>query len=139
MIDFISEEILKFLKNKKNTKVFILGFAFKGRPVTSDIRGSTAVSLVSKIKGKVGSIYSYDPAVTVKDIKNNGAIPILKPSQGFKSADVVVVMNNNPDFEKLDIRQLLKLSKKPVFLFDTWGIFSGGDLSKIENVTYKHL
>lgn len=139
MIDFVAQEIINFLKGKKNSKVFILGFAFKGRPVTSDIRGSTTISLVNKIKGKVKDIYGYDPAVSLDDIKNIGVKSVNKPVDGFKKADAVVVMNNNPDFEKLDVKGLLKLANKPVFFFDTWAVFDQNDLGKLENVVYKRL
>lgn len=139
MIDFVAQEILKFLKDKSKPKVFILGLAFKGRPVTSDIRGSTTISLINKIKGKVESVHVYDPAVSANDIKNSGTRVIRKPADGFSKADAVVIMNNNPDFEKLDIKKLLRLSNKPVFFFDTWSLFSQNDPGKLDGVIYKNL
>lgn len=139
MINFVAQEILKHLKSKSKPKVFILGLAFKGQPVTSDVRGSTTIGLINKIKRKVGSIYVYDPAVSVDDIKNSGTRVIRKPADGFNKADAVVVMNNNPDFEKLDVKRLLKLSNKPVFFFDTWSLFSQNDPGKLDGVIYKHL
>ncbi|MEK9174681.1 MAG: nucleotide sugar dehydrogenase [Patescibacteria group bacterium] len=139
MVNFVAQEILKSVKGKSRSKVFIMGLAFKGRPVTSDVRGSTAVSLIDQIKNQVGSVYGYDPAVNVNDIKKSGARPVKKPAEGFRKADAIVVMNNNPDFEKLDIKGLLKYSNKPLFFFDTWAIFESNDLSKLEGVIYKHL
>ena len=139
MVNFVAQEIIRFLKGKNKPKVFILGLAFKGQPVTSDIRGSTAVSLISKVKEKVGSVYAYDPAVSLDDIKNSGAKAVSKVGEGFRRADAVVVMNNNSDFEKMNIKGLLKLARKPVFFFDTWAIFEQNDLGKLEGVVYKHL
>ena len=138
MIDFVAGEIINFIKNKKDSKVFVMGLAFKGRPVTSDVRGSTSVKLIEKIKNKAGSIYAYDPAVNLDEVKKVG-IKMVNPSEGFKKADVVVVMNNNLDFEKLDIKKLLKTSNNPVFVFDTWAIFGQNDLNKLEGVIYKNL
>ncbi len=138
MIDFVANEIINFIKNKKDSKVFVMGLAFKGRPVTSDVRGSTSIKLIEKIKNKAGSIYVYDPAVNLDEVKKVG-IKMVNPSEGFKKADVVVVMNNNLDFEKLDIKKLLKTSNNPVFVFDTWAIFGQNDLNKLEGVIYKNL
>lgn len=140
MVDFVAGEILKFTKGKNRSKVFVMGLAFKGRPVTSDTRGSMAIGLINMLKGKVGSVYGYDPAVSnLGNVKNNGIRLVKSPAEGFKKADVVVVMNNNPDFEKLDVKRLLKFSNKSVFFFDTWAIFEPNDLGKLENVVYRHL
>ncbi|MDP3800083.1 MAG: nucleotide sugar dehydrogenase [bacterium] len=138
MINFVAGEINKFIKDKKDSKVFIMGLAFKGRPVTSDIRGSTSISLIEKIKNSAKSVLVYDPAVNLDEVKKLG-IKMASPLEGFKKADVVVVMNNNLDFEKLDIKKLLKTSNNPVFVFDTWAVFNQNDLSKLEGVIYKHL
>jgi nucleotide sugar dehydrogenase len=49
MIDMVTHTITSFLKKEKigvkNPKIALLGFAFKGKPVTSDVRGSTTVLL----------------------------------------------------------------------------------------------
>ena len=87
----------------------------------------------------MGSVYGYDPAVKLADVKNNGVKLVNNPADGFRKADVVVVMNNNPDFEKLDIKKMTRLANKPVFVFDTWAIFEQNDLGKLEGVVYKHL
>lgn len=144
MIDFVSKEIVDFIKKHKNHKVksrvLILGFAFKGRPVTSDTRGSMAAALISKLQcDQIAQIQVYDPVVEPADIKKFGALGIKNIKAGFSQADVIVVMNNNPAFSELNIRQLLALAKKPVFLFDAWGIYSKEETEKVEGVVYKRL
>ena len=45
----IFERIFKLLKSKikiKNIKIFLIGFAFKGEPETSDIRDSTTLAFL---------------------------------------------------------------------------------------------
>src|SRR3989344_1593971 len=47
MVNHVLSEIESFLKKEKKqaqkTKIVILGFAFKGKPVTSDVRGSSTI------------------------------------------------------------------------------------------------
>jgi UDP-N-acetyl-D-mannosaminuronic acid dehydrogenase len=62
-----------------------------------------------------------------------------KIEQGFKDADVVVVMNNHPDFEALDIRGLLAKTKKPILFFDTWSLYDADEVKKVKGVQYRRL
>ena len=141
MVDAVSGDILGFLQNKKSkkTSVLIMGLAFKGRPVTSDIRGSTSVSLLKKIKSKVGEIRVFDPAVSPADIAAYGARNISNLKDGFKSVDAVVVMTNHPDFESIRIRSMLGLANKPCLLLDCWGLYSKEDVEKEKGVKYQSL
>ena len=63
----------------------------------------------------------------------------VSPERGFRGADAVLVMNNNPAFEALKIRSLLKLAKNPVLLFDGWSLFNPEEISKAKNVLYRRL
>ncbi|NQU04312.1 MAG: nucleotide sugar dehydrogenase, partial [Syntrophaceae bacterium] len=50
----ITEEILEQIedleKSREKIKIFIIGFAFKGEPETSDMRGSTTIDLLNNFK-----------------------------------------------------------------------------------------
>ncbi|MEK9185737.1 MAG: UDP binding domain-containing protein, partial [Patescibacteria group bacterium] len=141
IVNAVSEDILKFIKAKniKNPSVLIMGFAFKGKPVTSDVRGSTSIHLVNKIKSRVSDIRVFDPVVSEKDIIKYGAKNIRNIKDGFKNVDVVVVMNNNPSFESLNIREMLELSRKQCLLLDCWGLYNKGEVEKEEGIEYRSL
>lgn len=143
MVDFVAGETISFLKNKKpavkNPKVLVLGFAFKGRPVTSDMRGSTTIPLVKKLQRETKNVYGYDPAVKRSDITDLKVKRVSDIKKGFEGADAVVVMNNNPAFEELNIRQLLSCAGKPCFLFDTWGLYEKNEVTKVRHAQYKRL
>ncbi len=105
MLDHISDEVLSFIKKNKispaKATVSILGFAFKGVPATSDVRGSTTYGLIERLKkNKIKNIHGYDPYVKKSDI-DRAALYLLRPDVGIKKSDVVVVMNNNPHFAEL--------------------------------------
>ncbi len=141
ILDFVRSEVESFInKNKiKNPKILIMGLAFKGRPVTSDIRGSTAVTLINKLGRKFKNIQVYDPAVSKEDIVKQKTEQVKVLKNGFRAASVIVVMNNNPAFETIDIRHQLKLANKPCFLFDCWGLYNREEVQKEIGVTYKRL
>ncbi len=144
MIDVVAHTVTSFLKKEKvrvkNPKIALLGFAFKGRPVTSDVRGSTTVILTKKLQhAGYTNIYGYDGAARKEDIVCYGVKYAQKIEQGFKDADAVVVMNNHPDFETLDIRGLLAKAKNPVLFFDTWSLYDADEVKKVKGVTYHRL
>lgn len=143
MVDFVSQNVVEFLREHKpgvkNPKVLVLGFAFKGRPVTSDMRGSTTVPLIKKIQKITKNIHGFDPAVQRSEIVGLKVRPVSDLKKGFAGADAVVIMNNNPAFENLRIRPLLSLANKPCFLFDAWGLYEKDEVAKVRHARYKRL
>lgn len=144
MIDFVANGIISFLKEHKsdvkNPKIALLGFAFKGKPVTSDVRGSTTVILTTKLQqAGYKNIHGYDAAARKEDIVLHGAAHAATLVKAFGQADVIAVMNNHPDFEALDIRSLLPKAKKPVLFFDTWSLYDPDEVKKVKGVSYRRL
>lgn len=140
MIDSVSNQLISFLRTKKNSKVLILGFAFKGHPVTSDVRGSMTLRLVSELqKAKIKNIHGFDPAVCKEDIVRCGALHVKDLEKGFKDADAMVVMNNNLEFGEIDIRTLLAGARKPTLVFDTWSVCNADEVGKVKGVEYRCL
>ena len=144
MVDFVADDIISFLKQEKasvkNPKIALLGFAFKGKPVTSDVRGSTTVILTKKLQQSgYTNIHGYDAAARREDIVIHKVKHTPKVEQGFKDADAVVVMNNHLDFETLDIRGLLAKAKNPVLFFDTWSLYDADEVKKVKGVQYRRI
>lgn len=143
MIDFVANEVSEFIRKQKSVirdpKILILGFAFKGRPATSDTRGSTTIKLVNILKKEFRNIHVYDPVVKRSDILAHKVKHVTDIGAGFDKAHAVIVMNNNQAFEDLDIRSMLKFTAKPTFLFDTWGLYNKEEIKKVRGVEYKRL
>lgn len=144
MVDFVANDIISFLKkekeNVKNPKIALLGFAFKGRPITSDVRGSTTVMLTKKLQqAGYTNIHGYDGAARREDIAAHKVKHASNVEQGFKDADVVAVMNNHPDFETLDIRGLLTKAKNPILFLDTWSLYDADEVKKVKGVHYRRI
>jgi UDP-N-acetyl-D-mannosaminuronic acid dehydrogenase len=143
MINFVADNTIAFLKENlpmtKKPKVLVLGFAFKGRPVTSDMRGSTTLPLVKKIQQHTKNIHGYDPVVKRSEITALNVKHVKDLKKGFEGADAVIVMNNHPEFEDLKIRPLLALANKPCLLFDTWGLYEKAEVEKVRGARYRRL
>lgn len=144
MVEHVNSEVEIFLKNEKKSnkkaKIVIMGFAFKGRPVTSDVRGSSTIKIVEFLQKKgYHNIHGFDPAVAKADITRFNVLHVPDIKKGIKGADLILVMNNNPHFEELDMRALLSDAKKSVFLFDAWGIYGEEEVKKVDGVVYKKL
>ena len=139
----LSDEILLTLNslNKRisEVKFFIVGFAFKGEPETSDMRGSTSIDLLKDLflKGaKNDFIYGYDPIVESKEINSLG-IKHSNLEEGFSNADVVIIMNNHHSYKKMDIYSYLKMAKKDLIFVDGWHMFDPKDITK--DTSYKYI
>lgn len=138
---YVYSKVLKLIKsvkiNKKDIKIFFLGLAFKGYPETSDVRYSTSIQVI-KCFSKFKNIYCYDPVLKVNEIKKLG-LKYSNISSGFKNADVIIFLNNHKSFEMLNIEELLKKTKKPSILVDTWNILDEMKIKQLKSVYYSGL
>ena len=127
ILDSIGKEIEDFVrehhKEKKEVRIAILGFAFKGKPATSDTRGSTTPVLMKRLRSlpvKV-KIVGYDPAVHEGKIVEMGADPVGSIEEAVRGSHIVIIMNNNPAFANLPHEHVSGADGK-VMLYDTWGL-----------------
>jgi UDP-N-acetyl-D-mannosaminuronic acid dehydrogenase len=122
-------------KKPSECTIFILGFAFKGDPETTDMRGSPALDLVTALRHKVGTICGWDAIVPRADIEEIG-ITWKDIAAGFTGADAVLLMNNHRSFASLDVYRLVEKMKKPAIFFDGWGMFDADGIEKIRGMHY---
>lgn len=140
ILSSVNNTIFDFLRrNKKPSRdavVCLVGLAFKGDPLTSDLRGSTALDLAELLRPRVKSVRGYDPAVDPKDVRGAGITPVQNPVKAFRGVDVVVIMNNNPAFRTLNIRKLLLAARKPVLLVDGWRTYPREEIAKVKHAEH---
>lgn len=122
-------------KNNGASKIFIMGFAFKGDPETSDMRFSTTVDLVNYLKPFCSRLYGYDKTVSKEDIESTG-VKSCSINEGFKKADAVVIMNMHKSHRKLNIKKLSDTSNTPLIFVDCWNLYDKEKLSKDKNIIY---
>jgi UDP-N-acetyl-D-mannosaminuronic acid dehydrogenase len=144
MLDSISQDMLAFIKEKypkaKSVNVLLLGFAFKGKPATSDTRGSSTLSLMKRLEKKsVFKVFGYDPLVSNDSIQKFGATPVSSIEEGINTCEIIVVMNNSVVFEHTDMHKLLEKVNRPVLLYDTWSLYPAETLAPLSHVRHSRL
>lgn len=143
ILDKLGDDVLAHLKTlpqKQKPKIYILGFAFKGTPPTSDLRGSTSVALLKRLQ-KEGheTIYGYDPVVPKEEMEALGVRVVKNVADGFAHADAVIVMNNHSDLRELPMRCFMEKAHIGAALFDTWALYNKEDVSKTKGIVYRRL
>ena len=136
----IYNRIFKFFQSKrkkfKSLKIFIIGFAFKGEPETSDMRNSTTINFLNILKkNKHKIIFGYDPVVKKEDLKKLN-IKVCDLNSGFKNADIVMFMNNHKMYSKLNIIKLTKTMNDNSILYDGWNIYKKEIFNSIKNTKF---
>jgi UDP-N-acetyl-D-mannosaminuronic acid dehydrogenase len=135
----VAEKAVRLLKKAKkdpaNCTVFILGFAFKGKPETSDTRDSPTNILINELAKTGCKLIGYDPAVPAEEIEALG-VTATGIEEGFENADAAIIMTNHTEFEALNIFQLLPKMKSPGVFIDGWHIFNPDDLRAMPNILY---
>jgi len=137
MPKYIVELIIKALnqsnKTLQNSKVFLLGLAFKEN--VRDIRNSRAKDIISELKEYNIKVVAYDPLVDNLekefDIEN---IDINK----IKNVDCVVLINSHDEFKDITIDRLLKITTENPILVDIKSFFNKEEAEK-KGFIYKSL
>ena len=103
-------------------RIGILGLAFKGRPATDDLRGSTVFDLLQAIHRNFpgASIVGYDPVAEASAIALTGMQPVESIEQAFAGASAVFLHNNHPDLANLPLQGLGAVMARPAIVYDFW-------------------
>ncbi|HOW28606.1 MAG TPA: nucleotide sugar dehydrogenase [Elusimicrobiota bacterium] len=122
-------------KSLKGSKIFIIGFAFKGEPETSDIRESPTLDFVKLLQGSGAHLFGYDPIAFKSEIEPHG-VRFVGLQEGFKDADAVLMMNNHRSYVNINVLQLLETTRKPAVFIDGWHIFEPEIVKQVPGIRY---
>jgi UDP-N-acetyl-D-mannosaminuronate dehydrogenase len=140
----VIEEASLFISNwlaKNNihsvAKIVILGMAFKGIPETNDLRGSPSVSLINILSNRIADskIFCWDPVISSIELELLGLNSNKSLDQLLKNASAVILMNNHPFLDNLDLTSLLNSSNGALLVYDFWGR-NDSNLSLASNQNY---
>jgi UDP-N-acetyl-D-mannosaminuronic acid dehydrogenase len=132
----IRDALARLDKSPKDAKVFMMGFAFKGQPETSDTRFSTSLDLLRELRRFVPRVQGYDPVVGPEALAKLDGVDPVSVEEGFKDADVVIVANNHSSYRYMDLLGLLETTRRPAVYCDFWDVFSPHDVRQVEGITY---
>jgi len=104
-------------------RVAILGLAFKGRPETDDLRGSTVVELIDAIREEYpkGTIVGFDPVASPTAVAMLGIEGVSSIEDAFRGASIVFIHNNHKALADLPLLRLGALMRRPAIIYDFWG------------------
>ncbi len=121
--------------------VVIIGLAFKGSPVTSDVRFSPSQFLVDFLKKQhIQKISAYDPHVSSEVFTEWGIGKIEDINQISQVADIVIFMHRNNIYREY-IDTFFRDSKSEIrttLVLDPWGMYNQIDGSGFANGQIKY-
>lgn len=109
--------------NKERVKVAVLGMAFKGVPETNDLRGSPTLPLVESLQNEIlnSEIYCWDPVIPYEELEQLGYKSCSTLEGVLENASAIILVNNHPALENLDLVDIANSSKGPLLIYDFWG------------------
>lgn len=118
----VAEEVATRIPRERVKKGAIMGVAFKGRPETSDLRGTLAIPLIAELSRVYPHLHlvAYDPAVPDDDLSALGVEPCASAEDAFRDAAFVIYQNNNASFAKLNLANLSGLMQQDGVIYDLW-------------------
>lgn len=135
LVNRIEQALASAGKSLENAKVFMVGFAFKGEPETSDLRESTSLWFLNAIKETGARLFGYDPVVPADQIENLGVMAVSLDA-GFAEADVAVLLNNHRSYADMDIHGLIRTMRRPAVFMDCWHVFEPERMKQIPGILY---
>lgn len=124
--------------NMEIKKISILGCAFKGFPITADVRGSLIYELrdqlLAAFDGVIINFHDFlADEVNTQDNTINASPNIEKTIQG---ADILILQNNHPSYKDIDWKELKLQITKDIIIYDFW---SQLNIKDIEGLKYLSL
>jgi len=132
----VDNMLKKYSKTLKNARVFVVGFAFKGDPETSDLRDSTTLIFLDTLKEYTNNIVAYDPVAFSNELKALNVEVVSEPDEGFNQADAVFILNNHASYRKWNVDEMLKKMNHISVFYDGWNLFSDRNIESHNGIVY---
>ena len=115
IVDWIKKNKLKY----KINNIGISGLAFKGNPDNSDLRGSSSINIIQKLKANDIELRLHDHIVSESELAVFG-----NASNDFESftqeLEMLVILNNNHRYNFINLQFLQNNMNSPHLVFDCW-------------------
>ena len=134
--DSVVNWVVKVTRKLKINKVGITGLAFKGKPDTSDLRGSNGVNIFKKLN-KLGFRLVLHDFIVSKDELSLIGESYSNIYEMTNQLSLLVILNNNKRYNILDLKKIETVMKKPKIILDCWNCIN--DKSKATNLNVLNL
>jgi len=122
--------------------IALAGLAFKGRPATDDLRGTTAQPILKALRTAFpgATFRGYDAVVPAAEIAQAFDIePVESVAAALDGAHLLVIANSHLEFERLALDALAAAMARPGLVFDFWNNFAAAELSMPDGTAYMAL
>jgi nucleotide sugar dehydrogenase len=118
--------------------IALLGIAFKGRPPTDDLRGTTAKPLLTKLKEAFpqATFRGFDAVVPAEAQRAFGVEPMASLTDALTGAHLAVIHNNHPVFASMPLPTLADRMARPGIVYDLWNNFAPASVLMPEGRAY---
>lgn len=115
--DFVVDWVKRRI-GKTDKPLILSGMAFKGRPATSDLRGSSSVNIARKLFAAGYSLRLHDFVTPIDDLKNLQLGEVFDDlSEACEGATALLVLNNHERYEDFQLP-----ATKNFTVLDTWSV-----------------
>jgi UDP-N-acetyl-D-mannosaminuronic acid dehydrogenase len=130
--------IAQALGGREVIKIAIAGLAFKGRPETSDLRGTLAIPLIASLRRHFSAahIFGFDPAVRASEIRSLNVEVAETIEHAFDGSNCVIFQTNNARFEALDLSKLSRTMRQDGVIYDFWNQFDVDTFDLLSTIKY---
>ena len=125
----LSNEVKKFIKNKKNASVLILGITFKEN--CQDVRNSKVVDLINDLKSSNFRVLANDPLPDKSEVYKSYKIKIIDWKKIKNKFDVAILAVPHKYYKLLGINEISKKIKKNGLLIDIKNIYNEKESHKL--------
>jgi len=112
VVELVEEGLEHVGKTIEESKVAVLGFAYKGD--TSDIRGAPSEEIIKRLKKMGCTVKIQDPYVN----HSNGIKIQQEVFDVVNECDCIVLVTDHSDYRNINIEKLAKIMKKPAVFID---------------------
>jgi UDP-N-acetyl-D-mannosaminuronic acid dehydrogenase len=121
-------------KNFNNShRIGITGLAFKGKPVTSDLRGSNSINLCKYFINEEFNLNLHDFSANKNEIIEMNLGDYYESFNEFiKDSDVIIISNNHPNYYLYNF----ELDLKNKIIIDLWSVLDKEYFNSLTNVKY---
>lgn len=119
-------------------KIALLGIAFKGRPATDDVRGTTAVNFYDALKNAFPSaaFVAHDPVVDPATLRSLDMTPSANVTDALRDTSIAIILNSHPFYGSLQLNELSGLMRVPGVIYDCWNNYVEQPIGLARGVKY---
>ena len=129
--EHLETNIVMWALENYESRIIICGMAFKGRPSTNDLRGSSSVNIARRLHSFGKKVVLFDPICRQNELKDLGFGEICLELDELSASkqDCVLVLNNNEYFESKEFENAIVNAK----VFDVWDVTNMSNKSTLGN------